>query len=220
MLVDGEDIVGVASNVDHSETVAFASRDCDDGQRTCTIRPLTTQAVDEGRRRSRHGGTLTSEGMIPVSKGDDSRFIINIVEASMRIVGVVDDHRSSEAITILGLEMAVIPERPSLIGAIEVVQECMPGGNRALVHERNTICPVRSSLEETMPVNGSGLQHVFVGELIDDIDLELIALVANDERTGEDSFRKHSRTREAVGGDIGVDDMEVSNRTNRRQNSK
>ena len=42
-----------------------------------------------------------------------------------------------------------------LISCVEVVKERMSGRNRALVDERNTICPISSRLEESVPVLNS-----------------------------------------------------------------
>lgn len=72
----------------------------------------------------------------------------------------------------------------------------MPGRDRALSDERGAVSPVCPVLEKTVPMlqsttlsvhvqvgetqasayNGRGLQHVFVGELVDHIDLEIVSL--------------------------------------------
>ena len=70
----------------------------------------------------------------------------------MRVVRVVDDHRTTETITVLGRQVTVIPERASLVGNSKVVEERVPRSDRALVHEGWSIGPVSSLLKESMPV--------------------------------------------------------------------
>ncbi len=41
-----------------------------------------------------------------------ARTIVNIVAASMRVLGVVHDERPSQPVTVLRRQMAVVPERP------------------------------------------------------------------------------------------------------------
>ena len=77
---------------------------------------------------------------------------------------------------------------------MEIVQERVTSGNRALVDERRPIGPVRALLEEAMPVlwwtleqkyitdgaqdtyNTSRLQHCVIRHLVDNIQLETISL--------------------------------------------
>ena len=84
----------------------------------------------------------------------------------------------------------------SLIGDVEVVVERMPGGDRALSDKRRAVCPVCSVLKKTVPMlqiidpsacvqgahvqtnahNGRRLQHVFICEFVDHVDLKVVAL--------------------------------------------
>ena len=89
----------------------------------------------------------------------------------MGVVGVVDNKRAPKTITVLGRQMAVVPESPyvrpglriepigishrprtSLGGGIELVQEGVSGGDGALVDERRPVSPVGPLLEEPVPV--------------------------------------------------------------------
>ena len=89
--------------------------------------------------------------------------------------------------------MAVIPECSRLVCRGEIVQEGVSCGDRALVHEGRSIRPVGTLLEETVPVlrevvyqrhirkllikityDGSGGEHSIVGQVVDNIDLEVV----------------------------------------------
>ena len=48
--------------------------------------------------------------MVPVGQCDDSRLVVDIVKARMRIVGVVDNESTTKAVAVLGRQMAVVPE--------------------------------------------------------------------------------------------------------------
>ena len=138
--------------------------------------------------------------MVPVRKGDHSGFclpstsggsvermitirptIVDIIEVLERIMGVVDDERPPQSITVLGGKVAVVPEctcgkrgpvgterhgklhkrsRTSLVASGEVVQERVPRRDRALIHKGRAICPVRALLEEAVPVLSGPRSHV------------------------------------------------------------
>ena len=70
----------------------------------------------------------------------------------MRVVRVVDDHRTTETITVLGRQVTVVPERARLVGDSEVVEERVPRSDRALVHECGSVRPVRPLLIDAVPV--------------------------------------------------------------------
>ena len=70
--------------------------------------------------------------MVPVRKGDDRRLcsmislraqnikversltIINVIQVRMRVVRIIDDHRTTETIAVLGRQVTVVPERPCI----------------------------------------------------------------------------------------------------------
>ncbi len=145
----------------------------------------------------------------------------------------------------------MVPERSSLVGSGEVVQERVAGRDGTLVDESRPICPVRSFLEETVPMlrkskqssegitndidtyNSRRLEHRTVGELVDHIDLEVIALQeapevsivlngmthstnldARNERTGKLPIYHYSSTGEAIRGDVRVRDGQICDRAN------
>ena len=90
--------------------------------------------------------------MVPVGQRDDSRLVVDIVKARMRVIGIVDDESTTEAVTVLGRQMAVVPECTSLVGRREVVQERVVSGNGALADHGYTVGPVGTLLEEAVPV--------------------------------------------------------------------
>ena len=99
--------------------------------------------------------------MVPVGQRDDSRLVVDIVKARMRVIGIVDDESTTEAVTVLGRQMAVVPESTSLVGRREVVQERVVSRNGALADHGHTVSPVGALLEEAVPVlwgNRSGLK--------------------------------------------------------------
>lgn len=90
----------------------------------------------------------------------------------LRVFPVIDHHGASQAIAVLILEMAVVPEgslpnnrqvccarrKPGiltaycLIGNIEVVQERFTRRDRALCYESRAIVVVGSMLEKAVPM--------------------------------------------------------------------
>jgi hypothetical protein len=115
--VDGEDIVWVAANIEESEAVSLALRNWDNRQRSsgvtspatksidkCSVRiPLTTlELVREKKNDVRHGTSLLGDDVVPIGNGNDGGIIIDIILVEIRIVGVVDNHRATKSIAILG----------------------------------------------------------------------------------------------------------------------
>ena len=114
----------------------------------------------------------------------------------MRVVWVVDNHGAAEPVAVLGRQMTVIPEGSRLVGSGEIVEEGISCGDGALVHKCWTIRPVGAFLEEPMPVlqcvgswvskisivkmlmsyNGGGRQHGAIVEVVDNVQLEVVAL--------------------------------------------
>ena len=70
----------------------------------------------------------------------------------MRVSIIVNDHGTAQTIAVLSRQMAVVPEGASLTWRVEVVQERVPGRDRALVNERRSVSPVGAFLEEAVPV--------------------------------------------------------------------
>ena len=90
--------------------------------------------------------------MVPVRKRDDRRFIVEVVEVQVRVVGIINDHRSTKTVTILRGQVTVVPESAGLARSREVVEEGVACRDRALAHHGWTISPVGALLEKTMPV--------------------------------------------------------------------
>jgi len=61
--------------------------------------------------------------MVPIGEGDDSRVVIHVVQMLLRVLGIIEHQSSSETITVLGREMAVIPVGPRLSWGLELVQK-------------------------------------------------------------------------------------------------
>ena len=80
------------------------------------------------------------------------RTVINIIHILKWIVRVIDNHRSSEAITVLNTQVRMIPECARLIGDGEVVQKGMIRSYRALVHESRPISPIGVLLKDAVPM--------------------------------------------------------------------
>ena len=84
------------------------------------------------------------------------------------------------------------PERAGLIGHIKGVFERVPRNDRALSNVRGAVSPVGSFLEDTVPVliaiqidskrllthDRSVYRHSIVVQVIDNVDLESVALIA------------------------------------------
>ena len=92
--------------------------------------------------------------VIPVYEGDHSRLVIDVVHVQVRVIGVVDYKRTTEAVAVLRRNVRVVPVRASLVRGVEVVQERVASGNRALVDESGTIGPVGVLLEQAVPMLG------------------------------------------------------------------
>ena len=90
--------------------------------------------------------------MVPVGQRDDSRLVVDIVKARMRIIGVVDNESTTEAVAVLGRQMAMVPESTSLVRRREVVQERVVSRNGALGDHGHTVGIVGTFLEESMPM--------------------------------------------------------------------
>ena len=73
----------------------------------CTKDPLMRTDVRElvTERRS---------DVIPVYEGDHSRLVIDVVHVQVRVIGVVDYKRTTEAVAVLRRYVAVVPERPCM----------------------------------------------------------------------------------------------------------
>ena len=78
--------------------------------------------------------------------------IIYIIQGGMGVVWIVHHHSSAQPVAVLCRQVAVVPERARLIGSGEVVQERIAGSDRALVDKGSAIRPVRTMLEEPVPM--------------------------------------------------------------------
>ncbi len=90
--------------------------------------------------------------MVPVRERDDGRLVVDVIETRVRIVRVVHNERTTETVTVLCRQVAVVPESTSLVRRGEVIQERVALRDGALVHHSRTIGPVGPLLEQTMPV--------------------------------------------------------------------
>ena len=147
-----------------------------------------------GTWNSRKAGAEGGSSVVPIDESDYGRFVVDIVQVSVRIIGVVDNHCTTETVAVLSCEMAVVPVRAGLVGDVEVVQERVPCRDGALVHKGSPVGPVGAFLEETVPVlerafvrsltygdhqatyNSGRREHCVVGEIVDYIELEVVAL--------------------------------------------
>ena len=136
--------------------------------------------------RSRETSTKCSGSMVPVHQRNHSGFykitmskirtrtkgvrrtVINVVQVEVRVVRVVDDHRTTETIAVLSRQVAVVPESARLAGSREIIKEGVPGRDGALVHERGAVSPVGTGLEQAVPVlkRASSLASVNYAQLV------------------------------------------------------
>ena len=84
--------------------------------------------------------------------GVGSLTVIDIVIVRVRIVRVIHNERAAKSVAVLSGEVAMVPVSPGLVRDVEVVEERVARGDRALVHEGCTVSPVGAGLEEAMPV--------------------------------------------------------------------
>jgi len=202
---------------DDTETVALAGLDSLDGERHISTIDKAASAVHETRvgDRDETGCNVSvdeAEGGVvpPVSKLDDGGLIIDIVEIDVRVVVIVDNERSTKTIEVLDTELRVIPESAGLvpdernvIGEARVRGDGASGDEWAPLIER-----VLRVEEDAIEIHGSTAAHVRVGQLVVDRDLEGIALVSLDQRTGVSPVRDDNASREAIGSEHGVDNIE------------
>jgi hypothetical protein len=73
--------------------------------------------------------------------------------------------------------MRVIPECSRLVRSSKVVEERVSRGDGALIDALRAVCPARTALEKTMPVNRSALQHGSIRELILNVNSEPLTLI-------------------------------------------
>ena len=105
-----------------------------------------------GTWNSRKAGAEGGSSVVPIDESDYGRFVVDIVQVSVRIIGVVDNHCTTETVAVLSCEMAVVPVGARLVGNVEVVQERIAGSDGALVDKRGAVGPVGARLEQAMPV--------------------------------------------------------------------
>ncbi len=126
--------------------------------------------------------------MVPVSERDHSRFykkqvhrarlkwdprltIVNIIRTTVGVVWIINDQRSTQAITVLSPIMAVIPvctlkrsrsqlsrtrggrgKLYRLLVWVELVVEALARHNRALRDEGRTVSVIGTLLKQTVPM--------------------------------------------------------------------
>jgi len=191
MTIDREAVEWPTSNVDDTETVALALFDVDDRERSFRTTLESSSAVDEdgiwdgddGRLEIlllQQGGLL----MVVIGDGDNGAFIIDVVHVRKRILRVVDDQCTAHTITVLGSMVRVIPERAGLFVQGEGVEESRVGCNGALSDKGRAIVTVGPVLEETMPMDSRTSPHTGVGNVVMDIQVQLITLVCDNQRSG------------------------------------
>ena len=131
------------------------------------VRPLPLMSVESPPKllKSKDGNTpiawqeyaresraKTGSSVVPLSQGNDGALIVDIVEVRVRVLRIVDNHRTTQTVTVLRGQVAVVPECAGLVGGGEVVEERVARGDGALVDKGGAISPVCALLEETVPV--------------------------------------------------------------------
>jgi len=216
VLIDGDPERRPASSVDEPETVTFASYDVDDVEGDLGTTDESTGSVDntgigDGDNSIVEEFGLEGRGwdMVVVRKLNDSCFIVHIVHIRQRVVGIVDDERAAQPVTVLCREMAVIPKGSCLVGEVEVIQESLIGRDRALCNHGRAIISCGSCLEETVPVDGGTPTHCRVGQGAGDIDLNVVACRKFEQWCWEGAISNNSHSRETIGVCGRVDDGQL-----------
>lgn len=164
--------------VDDSEQMLLTLLDSPPGALASSISSVSVFTVQEvvGRCWER-----TSESSNIVGHLEDSATenLVNHDGTHVEIIvfsrGSVNDDRSSDATTILGKSVGVIPT--SSIGrCVELVGSACTWSDSTLSDTRNTILIVGAVLSNTVPVDGSGI----VGEAVDNSNLDHITPVGYD----------------------------------------
>lgn len=214
MSVDGENIVRVARDRDEAKAIPFVSFHGNDGERDGGATSIAAFPIDKsciGGGYQPGGGCW---GMIPISKGDDSGLVVNVISRPMWVEEVVNNHRSSETVTILRHMVGVIPKCTGLVRNAKLVQERMARCDGALGDTSWSVRPRTSGLEKSVPMDASAAQHGGVRQGINDIQVEGVALPASDDgtREGKGARRgtcKDSRSSEPIGLYVLVGNMDV-----------
>ena len=88
-----------------------------------------------------------------------------------------------------------------------------PPPSRPIVHggSDSTLEPpnVKNLIQVSITHNASGLEHGMVRELVDHIDLEVVALLAGDEGTREGPLREYRRAFIPIGRYVGILDSQI-----------
>lgn len=122
MSVDGENEVGIARDGYKAEAIARISIDHDDCQWSDWAVEEATSAINERSIWSRNESSRRSRDMIPVRERDNRVLVVNVIsgaserhenqartwyrtedlQAEVRVVRIIDHHRSAESIAVLG----------------------------------------------------------------------------------------------------------------------
>jgi len=120
----------------------------------------------------------------PISELDDGSFVVDVVQARMGILGIVDNEGSPKTVKILEAQLRVIPERASLVpNERNLVGEAAARSDWASGYERGTLIERIIGVEEdTVEVQSGTTTHGRIGELVVGGDSESISLVGLDQR--------------------------------------
>jgi len=108
----------------------------------------------------------------PITELDDGALVVDIIEAGMRVLGVVDDQRSTETIQVLDGKLGVVPERSSLVAdERNFISEAGVGSEGAGCDEGRAFVPRVGGVEEdTVKVHGETATHGGVSQAVVDLD--------------------------------------------------
>jgi len=220
MAIDGENKAGVARDGNKAESVSCALFNVHNSKRN--VRGATrkaTLAVDQSGVESRDRGSIGRKIMIPIRECDDSIIVVNIIQIFMRVIRIIYNQGTTQAITVLSLEMAVIPIGARLVQRIEIIQEALVWYEGALGDEGRAVDEIRALLEDTVEMDRGAQVHGFVLQFIDDVDRELGTLRPSDYWTRESAPGKGSRAREPIRCYLVVHDLDGSTRSDRSRDA-
>ena len=185
MFVDGHRDARVDTRVDQTEAFARSSDDRGVVIRTRAragaielANAIDQTCVGSGIHHSRRQIRLqenVNRLVIPV--GEFKQFFA-FVERLPRVLRISNDQQSFQSIAVLHGRVRMIPERARLIASGESIDERLIGQNLALSHSWHTVHGHRVTLNESVPMNRSGLV-----QFVDHSDVDQITSIDDNHRS-------------------------------------
>lgn len=217
VLVDGDGEFTTDGLGNDTETVALAGGDLLDGEGNCravdeAASTVHGSRVSDGDKTGSNISIDEAEGGVvpPVTELDDGALVIDIIEAALWVLGIIDDQRSTKTIQILNGELRVVPESSSLFtDERNFVSEASVRSDGACRDKGAALIPgVGGAEEDTVKVHGGTATHGGVSQAVVDMDTQCVALVGPDQRTRVRSVSDDDAPFEAIRSKPRVGDFE------------